>query len=109
MNANLNMTSKYNARTYQSSSDIRRAYLASSRKVELEKLFSVSPAFAKNLVFALKAILALACAIAFFSVIGLIESGEITFFTGFIYTALISLAECLCFITFKSKNNVEGK
>ena len=109
MNANLNMTSKYNVRTYKSSSDIRRAYLASSRKLELEKLFSISSAFAKNLVFALKAILAVACAIAFFSVIGLIESGEITFLTGFIYTVLISLAECLCFIPFRSKDDSENK
>ena len=109
MNANLNMTSKYNVRTYQSSSDIRRTYLASSRKLELANLLSLSTTFAKNLIFILKAILAIACAIAFFSVIGLIESGQITFFTGFVYTVLISLAECICFIPFKSKDNVESK
>lgn len=95
MNADLNMNS-YRNHTYRTSDDIRRAYLANARRREFTKILS-SPTVWKTL-FALKVICGIACAIALFSVIGLIESGSVTALSGIFCAVIIAAVECICFI-----------
>ena len=108
MNANLNMNmNAYKPSSRPTSSDIRRVYLANTRKNELLSLFSVSAQTLRTIIFTLKAICAIVCVIGFFSVIGLIESGELSALSGIFYTVIIALLECACFIPVKS--NRSGK
>ena len=99
MNANLNMNSYYN-RQYQSSGDIRRAYLTKSRKAEV--LSFVRSALMNPKVwytlFTIKLILASVCAIALFTVIGSIEAGTLSPIVGILTALVVAAIECLCFI-----------
>ncbi len=98
MNANLNMNTYYNRP--RSSADIRREYIQNSRRRE-------AIAFVKSAlnnpkvwytVFAIKTVFALASAIALFTVIGGIESGELSFFSGIVAALVVAAVECVCFI-----------
>ena len=83
MNADLNMNS-YRSHTYRTSDDIRRAYLANTRRRELTAYITkilANPTVWKTL-FTLTVICGIACAIALFSVIGLIEAGSVTALSG---------------------------
>lgn len=88
---------------------IRRAYIANTRKQSILRFFSFlldevdSKAF-RNIIFAIKAISGLICAISFFAVIGMIDRGSISVFFGIVCTVLIAALESLCFIPIKSKN-----
>lgn len=105
MNANLNMNS-YRTNAYQSSNDIRRAYLANTRKNEITSYINkaLSNPAVFSFIFALKVVCAIACAIAFFVVIGLTESGEMTALSGIFSAVAIALVECICFIPIGDKS-----
>ena len=94
-----------NTRRYaQSSSDaIRKAYITRTRKQTITRLISslsesVDTKALKKLIFTLKVISGIVCAISFFAVFGMIEAGTISAFSGILCTAVIALLECLCFI-----------
>lgn len=104
MNADLNMNS-YRSHTYRTSDDIRRAYLANTRRRELTAYVAktlANPTVRKTL-FTLKIICAIACAIALFSVIGLIEAGSVTALSGIFCAIIIAAVECICFIPIGEK------
>lgn len=99
MNANLNMTT-YRNNAYRTSEDIRREYLQNARRREMIALLKrtlAKPSVRKAIVTA-KAIIAIACAVALFSVLGSIEAGTTTALSGVIYAVVIAAVECLCFI-----------
>ena len=99
MNADLNMNS-YRNNTYRTSDDIRRAYIANTRRREFVTYINTmlsKPTVWKTL-FTLKVLCGIACAIALFSVIGLIEAGSITALSGILYAVIIAAVECICFI-----------
>ena len=99
MNANLNMNT-YRNYTYKTSDEIRRAYIATTRRREIASYISkflATPSVMKTL-FTLKIILGIACAIALLSVIGSIESGSMTAMSGIITAVIIAGVESLCFI-----------
>lgn len=99
MNAHLNINS-YRNPTYRTSDEIRRAYVANTRRREIASYISnalINPTVWKTL-FAIKIILGIACAIALFSVIGLIEAGSMTATSGIFTAIIIAAVEFLCFI-----------
>ena len=99
MNANLNMTT-YRNNVYRTSDDIRREYLQNTRRREMISLLRktlAKPSVRKAIV-AVKAIIAIACAIALFSVLGSIEAGNTTALSGILYALVIAAVECICFI-----------
>ena len=105
MNAYYTNTKRFISRD---SDAIRRAYLSNSRKQSvlnfIASLFEdVDSKTLKNIIFAIKAISGLVCAISFFAVIGMIDSGSISVFSGIVCTLLIAALESLCFITIKIK------
>lgn len=112
MNANLNMNS-YKNNAYRTSDDIRRAYMANTRRREISSYISrmLSTPTVWKARFAIKAILGIACAIALFSVIGSIENGSMTALSGIFTAIVIAAVEFLCFIPIgenperRSKNN----
>jgi hypothetical protein len=110
MNANLNMNSYYN-RQYQTSGDIRRAYLANSRKAEL--ISTAKRALANPKVwytlFSIKVICAVICAVVLFTVIGSIEAGSLSPITGIITALAVAAVECLCFIPIGERPQIKRK
>ena len=92
-------TNTHTRRLAQNDSDaIRKAYLAHMRKQSVLKFFAIDAKAIKNLIFALKIISALVCTISFFAVVGMMESGSISIFSGILCTLFIAALECLCFI-----------
>ena len=97
--------SNTNTRRYtQSNSDaIRKAYISRTRKQTVARFISslsesIDTQALKALVFALKVISGIVCAVSFFAVVGMIEEGTISAFSGILCTAVIAVLECLCFI-----------
>lgn len=99
MNANININSYYN-RPLESSMDIRRAYMANTRRREMRAFTSrlLANPTVWTVLFALKIICGIACAIALFTIIGLTESGEISSLSGIFSAIIIAAFESLCFI-----------
>lgn len=103
-------TSTNTKRFIQRDSDaIRRAYIAKTRKQSILNFFSsllgeVDSKTFRNIIIAIKAISGLVCAISFFAVVGMIDSGSISVFSGIVCTVLIAALESLCFIPLKIKN-----
>lgn len=104
--------SNTNTRRYsQSNSDaIRKAYISRTRKQTVARFISslsesIDTHALKALVFTLKVISGIVCAISFFAVVGMIEAGTISAFSGILCAAIIAALECLCFIpTAKAPN-----
>ena len=99
MNANLNMNT-YRNYAYKTSEEIRRAYIATTRRREISAYISkilATPSVLKALL-ALKVVLGIACVIALFSVIGSIEAGSMNAMSGIITSLIIAGVESLCFI-----------
>lgn len=110
MNANLNMNSYYN-RQYPTSGDIRRAYLANTRKAEI---ISTAKRTLKNpkvwyTLFSIKVICAFICAIVLFTVIGSIEAGTLSPISGIITSLAVAAVECLCFIPIGERPQIKRK
>ena len=87
---------------------IRRAYIANSRKQSILNFFAslfeeVDSKMLKKIIFAIKVVSGLVCAISFFAVIGMIDNGSISVFSGIVCTMFIAALESLCFIPVKSK------
>ena len=87
---------------------IRRAYMANSRKQSILNFFAslfedIDSKALRNIIFAIKAVSGIVCAISFFAVIGMIDSGSISVFSGIVCTMLIAALESLCFIPVKNK------
>ena len=99
MNANLNMNS-YKNHAYKTSDEIRRAYMANTRRRELSAYVSriLSSPMAWKALVATKIILGIACAIVLFSIIGKIEAGSMTAVSGIFAALVIAAVESLCFI-----------
>ena len=99
MNANLNMNT-YKNPTYRTSDDIRREYLYNARRREITSYINktIAKPSVRKAIATVKAIIAIACAIALFSVIGSIEAGSISALSGIIAAGVIAAVECLCFI-----------
>ena len=93
-------TNTHIGRFTQSNSDaIRKTYLANMRKQSIMSFFSfIDAKLIKNLIFTFKIISAIVCAVSFFTIVALIETGSISMITGVLCTALIAVLECLCFI-----------
>lgn len=92
-----------NTRTSQNSDAIRKAFLANSRKKKVEDMISslasgIGSKMIWNIIFALKVISGIVCAISFFSVLGLIENGSLSPASGIACSLLIAVLECLCFV-----------
>ena len=104
MNANLNMNSYCN-RQYQTSGDIRRAYLANSRKAEAVAFIKKALADKKvwYTIFTIKIVCAIICAIGLLTVIGSIEAGSLSPLSGIITALAVAAVECLCFIPIGSR------
>ena len=105
-----------NTRRYtQSSSDaIRKAYISRTRKQTVANLIaslseSIDSAALRAIIFALKVISGIVCAISFFAVVGMIETGSISAFSGILCTVVISVLECLCFIPTAPKRSNSHK
>lgn len=108
MNANLH--TYYNrtraAGAYDSDS-IRKAYLAKARRRAIAEIADSRSVW--TMIFALKIISGIICAIGFFSVIGLIEAGSISPLSGIFCTLLIALLESLCFIPMGKRPRAERR
>ena len=105
MNANLNMN-VYRNQAYRTSDDIRREYLYNARRREIVSLVNktlAKPSVRKALV-TIKVIIAIACAIALFSVIGSIEAGSLTALSGIVAAGVIAAVECICFIPINERH-----
>jgi membrane protein YdbS with pleckstrin-like domain len=86
--------------TYRTSDDIRRAYMANTRRREISSYIAkalATPSIWRAL-FAIKVVLGIACAIALFSVIGLIDAGSMSAVSGIAIAIVIAAVESLCFI-----------
>ena len=96
---NSNTQKKYN------SDMIRKAFIAKTRKRELHSfisnLLSIELKAIFKIIFALKVIGGIVCAVSFFTVLSLIEAGSISSASGILCAILIAALECLCFIPFK--------
>ncbi len=110
MNANLNMNSCYN-RQHKTSGDIRRAYLANSRKMEAVSFIKRALADPKvwYTLFAIKVICAVACAVGLFTAIGSIEAGSLSPMAGIITALAVAAVECLCFIPLGNRPQTKRK
>lgn len=99
---NTNIQKRY---TQHNSDMIRKAFIANTRKRELHSfisnLLSVEPKAMLKIIFALKVIGGIVCAVSFFAVLALIEAGSISSASGVFCAILIAALECLCFIPFK--------
>ena len=89
--------------THSSSDAIRKAYISRTRKQAIASFVSslsesVDTKALKNLILALKIISGIVCAVSFFAVVGMIEAGTISSFSGILCTAVIAALESLCFI-----------
>ena len=98
MNANININNYYTNQI--SSSDIRRAYIQSSRRRDAIAFIksSLKNPTVWHTLFVIKIMLGLISAISLFAVMGSIESGELSFLSGIIAALVIAFVECLCFI-----------
>ena len=99
MNANLNMNS-YKNHAHRTSDEIRRAYMANTRRRELSAYVSriLATPTAWKALFTAKIILGIACAIVLFSIIGKIEAGSMNAVSGIFTALIIAAVESLCFI-----------
>ena len=103
-----------NTHTSQNSDAIRKAFLANSRKKKVEDMISslasgISSKMIWSIIFALKIISGIVCAVSFFSVLGLIENGSLSPASGIACTLLIAVLECLCFVPMGNRPGSKGK
>ena len=83
------------------SDSIRKAYLNKARKNAIADVLDSSLLW--YVLFAMKVIGGIVCAIVFFSVLGMIEAGSMTPAAGILCTVLAALLECLCFLPIGSR------
>ena len=84
----------------------------SKKKVEdmISSLASgISSKMIWSIIFALKIISGIVCAVSFFSVLGLIENGSLSPASGIACTLLIAVLECLCFVPMGNRPGSKGK
>jgi len=93
MNANFNT---YYKNTRTDSDSIRRAYLARTRKESASGVIDSTVIW--YVIFSLKIACGIASAIGFFAILGMIDSGALSPFSGIFCTVLAALLECLCFV-----------
>lgn len=96
MNANLNTYFERTVSSAHDSDSIRKAYLAKSRRAAF--IDAVDSTFLWYIIFALKVIGSIVCAVSFFVILGRIELGSISPAAGIFAAAVVALLECLCFV-----------
>ena len=108
MNANLNTYFGRHSEAVGCDSDsIRKKYLAKARKQEL--LSAVDSVIVWHVIFALKILGGIICAVSFFAILGMIEGGKLSAFSGILCTVLVTLLECICFIPIGKRPVAKGR
>jgi hypothetical protein len=114
MNAYYTSTRTNIQRRYErtNSEAIRRTYLANTRKKAiLDFINSIAEGIDSkmlwNAIMTLKIVSGIICAIGFFAVVSLIESGSLSIGSGLGCTAIIAAIECLCFIPMGNKQRLK--
>lgn len=78
------------------SDSIRKAYLNKARRNAIASV--IDSTLLWYVLFAMKVIGGIVCAITFFSILGMIEAGAMSPVAGILCTVLVALLECLCFV-----------